>query len=149
MTKEETLSILYSERTRLQEKYNISGWSFGAIVAAISALVLQIINTAYENCVNWDLSFMICFALFDIVLCVVFTYQLIIRKIPVFIRYSNTLRFYSILFVLYFLFHIVSLVALFFGLLLFHFELFLDYLLLHSLLSLYLVDLLFHYYEIV
>lgn len=107
MTKEETLSILYSERTRLQEKYNISGWSFGAIVAAISALVLQIINTAYENCVNWDLSFMICFALFDIVLCVVFTYQLIIRKIPVFIRYSNTLRFYSILFVLYFLFHIV------------------------------------------
>lgn len=107
MTKEETLSILYSERTRLQEKYNISGWSFGAIVAAISALVLQIINTAYENCVNWDLSFMICFALFDIVLCVVFTYQLIIRKIPVFIRYSNTLRFYSILFVLYFLFHVV------------------------------------------
>ena len=107
MTKEQALSILYSERTRLQEKYNITGWSFGAIVAAISALVLQIIDTAYESCVNWDLSFMICFALFDTVLCVAFTYQLIIRKIPVFIRYSNTLRFYSILFVLYFIFHIV------------------------------------------
>ena len=77
MTKEETLSILYSERTRLQEKYNISGWSFGAILAAIGALILQIISIVYENDVNWDLSFMICLALFDIVLCCVFAYQLI------------------------------------------------------------------------
>lgn len=107
MTREQVLSILYSERTRLQEKYNMSGWGLGAVIAAISALAVQIISIAYENDVNWDLSFMICLALFDIVLCCVFAYQLIRRKLPVFIRYSDTLRFYSILFVLYFLFHIV------------------------------------------
>ena len=107
MTREQVLSILYSERTRLQEKYNMSGWGLGAVIAAISALAVQIISIAYENDVNWDLSFMICLALFDIVLCCVFAYQLIRRKIPVFIRYSDTMRFYSILFVLYFLFHIV------------------------------------------
>lgn len=107
MTREQVLSILNSERTRLQEKCNMSGCSFATILLTISTLVLEIISVAYKNDVNWNLSFMICFALFDLVLCCVFAYQLIRRKIPVFIRYSDTMRFYSILFVLYFLFHIV------------------------------------------
>ena len=49
MTREQVLSILNSERTRLQEKCNMSGCSFATILLTISTLVLEIISVPHEG----------------------------------------------------------------------------------------------------
>lgn len=91
MTKEEVLSILYSERSRLQEKYNTPGWTVAVVIATIATVFFQGVNLFLENFINWNLSFAICFLLFDIVILIGLIYSL--RKnghSPVFAKHLQT-----------------------------------------------------------
>lgn len=108
MTKEEVLSILYSERSRLQEKYNTPGWTVAVVIATIATIFFQGVNLFLENFINWNLSFAICFLLFDIVILIGLIYSL--RKnghSPVFAKHLQTEKNATIFIIVYLIVHLL------------------------------------------
>lgn len=99
MTKEEALSILYSERSRLQDKYNMPGWTVQIVIATIGVLIFQIVNILMDYQIDFNYSVGICFVLFDLYYLFFYLKSYCTRVKPVIVKYTNSLlvtAFFSI-----------------------------------------------------
>lgn len=107
MTKEEVLSILYSERSRLQDKYNMPGWTIQVVVATMGVLIFHIVNILIDYQIDFNYSVGICFVLFDLYYLFFYLRNYCIRKKPVIVNYTNTFLAAAIFSVVYFSIQIV------------------------------------------
>ncbi len=106
MTKEQVLSILYSERSRLQEKYNTPGWTISVIVATMATIFYQGVNLALKEPIDWDISFVICFFLFDFIFVLGFLNEICKkRRLPVFVKNTHTEKNSTIFIIIYLTIH--------------------------------------------
>lgn len=99
MEKEQILNILYSERNRLKDRYEMPGWSPWAIVAALATLFVEVIKTCYESQVCYSYSFGITFFLVTLSFSLTTIYTLFkIKPNPIWSKGDNVLRVGAIYF---------------------------------------------------